>query len=236
MPVQTKIQTRRDTAANWTSTNPTLAAGEMGFETDTLKFKMGNGSTAWTSLSYVPTVGATGATGATGAAGDTGPTGPGVAVGGTTGQALTKIDGTDYNTQWTDVLLGGTYSTYTPTFTNFTLGNGTINSARYAQVGKTVFCNVSVTLGSTSSVTSTIIISLPVTSVNTTSLYWFPASISRSGTYHLGLVYAQTASTMSLHVQNTASTYSTRNATSSTVPFTWASGDSFAFVMTYQVA
>ncbi len=45
---------RRDTAANWTSTNPTLAAGEMGFETDTLKFKMGNGSTAWTSLGYVP--------------------------------------------------------------------------------------------------------------------------------------------------------------------------------------
>jgi hypothetical protein len=52
MPVQTKIQSRRDTAANWTSTNPTLASGEIGFETDTLKFKIGNGSTAWTSLSY----------------------------------------------------------------------------------------------------------------------------------------------------------------------------------------
>ena len=44
------IQVRRDTAANWTSTNPTLAAGEMGFETDTGKLKIGNGSTAWTSL------------------------------------------------------------------------------------------------------------------------------------------------------------------------------------------
>jgi len=52
MPVQTKIQHRRDTAANWTSTNPTLAAGELGFETDTNKFKLGNGSTAWTSLAY----------------------------------------------------------------------------------------------------------------------------------------------------------------------------------------
>lgn len=47
-----QIQVRRDTAANWTSTNPTLASGEMGFETDTLKFKIGNGSTAWTSLAY----------------------------------------------------------------------------------------------------------------------------------------------------------------------------------------
>ena len=46
------IQIRRDTAANWTSVNPTLAAGEQGFETDTGKFKIGTGSTAWTSLLY----------------------------------------------------------------------------------------------------------------------------------------------------------------------------------------
>jgi len=46
------IQFRRDTAANWTSTNPTLANGEMGIESDTLKYKIGNGATAWTSLSY----------------------------------------------------------------------------------------------------------------------------------------------------------------------------------------
>jgi len=52
MPVQTQIQTRRGTAASWTSTNPTLAAGEIGFETDTGKFKIGNGSTAWASLAY----------------------------------------------------------------------------------------------------------------------------------------------------------------------------------------
>lgn len=47
-----KIQLRRDTAANWTSSNPTLAQGEFGWETDTRKFKIGDGSTAWTSLSY----------------------------------------------------------------------------------------------------------------------------------------------------------------------------------------
>ena len=46
------IKLKRDTAANWTSNNPTLAAGEMGIETDTNKFKFGDGSTAWTSLSY----------------------------------------------------------------------------------------------------------------------------------------------------------------------------------------
>lgn len=52
MPVQTQILLRRDTATNWTSTNPVLSSGEMGFETDTGKFKIGNGSTAWAALAY----------------------------------------------------------------------------------------------------------------------------------------------------------------------------------------
>lgn len=47
------IQIRRDTAANWTSANPTLAQGELGLETDTNKFKVGDGSTAWTSVGYL---------------------------------------------------------------------------------------------------------------------------------------------------------------------------------------
>jgi len=47
------IQIRRDTAANWTSANPTLAQGELGVETDTDKIKIGDGSTAWTSISYL---------------------------------------------------------------------------------------------------------------------------------------------------------------------------------------
>lgn len=52
-----KIKLRRDTAANWTSTNPVLAAGEPGYETDTRKIKYGDGTTAWTSLGYgIPTL------------------------------------------------------------------------------------------------------------------------------------------------------------------------------------
>ena len=46
------IQLRRDTAANWTSNNPTLAAGELAIETDTNFYKIGDGATAWTSLGY----------------------------------------------------------------------------------------------------------------------------------------------------------------------------------------
>lgn len=47
-----KIQLRRDTAANWTAANTVLALGEPGVETDTLKVKVGDGITAWTSLAY----------------------------------------------------------------------------------------------------------------------------------------------------------------------------------------
>ena len=46
------IQVRRDTASNWTSEATVLADGEIGFETDTFKLKIGDGSTAWASLNY----------------------------------------------------------------------------------------------------------------------------------------------------------------------------------------
>jgi hypothetical protein len=48
----TRMQQRRGTAAQWTAANPTLAAGEIGFETDTSKFKMGNGTSTWSALTY----------------------------------------------------------------------------------------------------------------------------------------------------------------------------------------
>lgn len=52
MPAQTVIQLRRDTAANWTTANSVLASGEPGVETDTNKVKLGDGITAWSSLTY----------------------------------------------------------------------------------------------------------------------------------------------------------------------------------------
>jgi len=118
MPVL--IQFRRDTAANWTAANTTLAQGEMGIETDTNLFKIGNGSTAWNSLPYggiqgiqgvqgttgiqgvqglQGAIGAQGTTGAQGIQGTTGNTG----AQGTTGaqgiQGTQGLQGTDANVQ-----------------------------------------------------------------------------------------------------------------------------------------
>lgn len=58
-----QLQFRRGTAAEWSNANPILAAGEMGIETDTDQFKIGNGTTAWNLLGYGGIQGPTGATG-----------------------------------------------------------------------------------------------------------------------------------------------------------------------------
>jgi len=52
-----QIQLRNGTAAQWTSANPILALGEIGVETNTTKAKIGDGATAWNSLSYAFTAG-----------------------------------------------------------------------------------------------------------------------------------------------------------------------------------
>ena len=101
------IQIKRGTAAAWTSANPTLNAGEIGFESDTKKMKVGDGSTAWTSLSYTATDGdISGVTAGTGLTG-----------GGSSGSVTLAIDST------VATLTG------TQTLTNKTLTSPVLNTA-----------------------------------------------------------------------------------------------------------
>ena len=50
--LNSKIQIRNDTAANWTTSNPVLLKGELGIEIDTRKYKIGDGVINWTTLKY----------------------------------------------------------------------------------------------------------------------------------------------------------------------------------------
>jgi hypothetical protein len=62
-----QLQFRRGTAAEWSNANTILAAGELGLETSTSQFKIGNGTTAWNSLAYGGLRGDQGNTGSVGA-------------------------------------------------------------------------------------------------------------------------------------------------------------------------
>jgi len=52
--IRVQMAQRSDTAANWTSANPILLAGELGHESDTDKLKIGDGTTNWSGLTYLP--------------------------------------------------------------------------------------------------------------------------------------------------------------------------------------
>lgn len=102
----TTIQIKRGTAAAWTSANTILSAGEIGFETDTKKMKIGDGLTSWTSLGYTVTDGDISAVTA----------GTGLSGGGTAGAVTLSIDST------VATLTGS------QTLTNKTLTSPTINT------------------------------------------------------------------------------------------------------------
>ena len=88
-----QLQFRRGLSTEWTSNNPTLASGEMGIETNTNQFKIGDGTTAWNSLAYGGIMGPTGNTGA--ASTVTGPSGS-IGIDGFSGGLTLQLD---YTTQ-----------------------------------------------------------------------------------------------------------------------------------------
>ena len=57
MRLNSRIQQKQDTAANWKNNNPVLLSGEFGYETDTGKVKIGNGSSHWNDIDYVDSKG-----------------------------------------------------------------------------------------------------------------------------------------------------------------------------------
>lgn len=91
--IRAQMAQRSDTAANWTSANPILLAGELGHESDTDKLKIGDGTTNWSGLTYLPIDGTwTGDTIAVayGGTGQTTYTDGQLLIGNSTGNTLTK--------------------------------------------------------------------------------------------------------------------------------------------------
>lgn len=99
-----QIQMRNGTASQWTTANPTLAVGEIGVETDTGKFKVGNGSTAWSSLTY--SSGIQGPSGSNGTNGTNGTNGNTILSGAGAPSSGTGVNG-DFYLDLTNTVLYG---------------------------------------------------------------------------------------------------------------------------------
>lgn len=125
----------------------------------------------------------------------------------------------------------GTYTAYTPLFSGFTVGNGTLDF-QYCRVNNYVHYFGTITLGSTSAVTGALGIQVPI-AINTSQM---PLNVplgeavfsdaSAGPAYNTGATVGQTlAGYLRVQVLNCASTYGTYTGISSTVPFTWTTGD-----------
>lgn len=152
---------------------------------------------------------------------------------GSTGQVLTVAAGLP---SWATPAGGFTYANYTPTFTGFTKGNANI-IARYAQSGKAVNVFVSVTLGTTSSVTGSITVSLPVTASSNSIIYRGIGGITDAGVRVFSMA-TEVISTTAFELKPiyAALTYAAEDYVSASLPMVWTTNDAFFTNFTYEAA
>ena len=137
----------------------------------------------------------------------------------------------------------GTYTAFTPTFTNVTVGNGT-SSARYSQVNNVVNYYGYFTLGTTSAVTGLVSITLPVTartiyaSINGLPMGDLSMFDTSASTWYKGEVFSIGSATETrTRIWTVSGTNLVTTSTpQATLPFTWATGDQFLWNIRYEAA
>jgi len=130
----------------------------------------------------------------------------------------------------------GTWTSFTPVFTNFTLGNGTVD-ARYCQINDLVFVEVRLTFGSTSYLTGGFIINNPVGTANSGPSYRGSARLKDNSPLTLIAGFIQVGATQTfLYRQNVSGSNINAFGLSGTLPWTWATGDAIDFEYWYRKA
>lgn len=133
----------------------------------------------------------------------------------------------------------GAWASWSPSYNGITVGNGTV-VAKYIQLGKTVHAYFQLTLGSTSAISTSTQISLPVTATSNITTVRMPIgrviAHDDTGNQYPGVVRLETTTTVRFLCDNAASTYSSIAGYSSTIPFTWTTNDMIAASFTYEAA
>jgi hypothetical protein len=143
-------------------------------------------------------------------------------------------------TAWEDGFKSGAWISYTPTISNWTLGNGTM-VAKYQKVGRLITVTIEVVWGSTSTFASNAVFSLPVNAVSqsvTTRVIGFCQSRDVSaGLSFFGSV-RQSTNNQSLipDVLDTSVAFAAPDSLISTRPFTWGVSDELSITAIYEAA
>ncbi len=132
----------------------------------------------------------------------------------------------------------GAYTTFTPTWTNLTVGNGT-NNGRYLRIGNFAHVKVNLVFGSTTSVSGTIINSFPLpantTNMNTQvfgNVHFLDSAIQN----YLGTCYYESSTGFYVVATNTSGTYAFASFANATTPFTFGTNDEIVINYVYEVA
>jgi hypothetical protein len=130
------------------------------------------------------------------------------------------------------------WTSYTPTYQNLTVGNGTNNGA-YKQIGKTVFLRFEFAMGTTSAIGSSPSIEFPITASSSYATQNLIGNVyyEDSGvTAYVGFAKFTGPGQAELMLIESSGTYGRQGSITSTVPITWGTGDYFRGQLVYEAA
>lgn len=134
---------------------------------------------------------------------------------------------------------GWSWATYSPTLSNITIGNGTV-VAKYIQTGKQVTARITITFGSTSAMGTTPQISLPVSASSgylAGAESYGTAQILHNGNYiNPAVTIVVDTNNVEAYAIDTSTTYAKYADITSSVPFSWGTGDALYFYLSYEAA
>jgi hypothetical protein len=131
------------------------------------------------------------------------------------------------------------WESFTPSWTNVTLGTSATNVGHYAEIGRVVVCRVSLTLGTGASVGGNVRLDWPVAPVSMTSLQPLGNAIyfdTSASAYNHGTMHYINATLAGCYNVRADSTFATATNLSASAPFTWGEGDRIMAQFTYEAA
>jgi hypothetical protein len=139
-----------------------------------------------------------------------------------------------YNgTGWQDWFVDS--DAFTPTWTNLTVGNGTV-TARYIALGRFTYASIKFVFGSTSSITGTVSVSLPVAASATFTNQYIGQvrMLDASFGFFSGTIQQLSGTAGEILVTRSDGVYASDSLINATIPMTWVTTDTMYINMFYQ--